>query len=213
MKTILCYGDSNTYGYNPNLGRGSRYEKEFRWTTILSKLLGSDYEVIPEGLNGRTTAFDRPGFPWKNGVTHLPAIMGSHKPIDYLIFMLGTNDCNIEMHLNEEDISSGMEKLIQTAKEMSIIQQERIPEIVVIAPAPIREEIEYSPFYGEINIRSVELSKNIASFYERIAMKHNCRFIDAKEIEVSSIDCEHLTERGHRQLAELIYSSVFNNNL
>ena len=56
MKTIVCFGDSNTWGYSPS-GLG-RYPFEKRWTSILQKELGADYFVIPEGLNGRTTAFE-----------------------------------------------------------------------------------------------------------------------------------------------------------
>lgn len=209
MKNILCYGDSNTYGYNPAEGHGSRYSKNKRWTTILQQLLGNEYEVIAEGLNGRTTAYDRPGFSWKNGLTHLPAIMGSHKPIDYIIFMLGTNDCNTEMKLSSIDIAHGMELLIRATIEYSKIQQMFVPEIILIAPAPISGNIEASPFYGEIDITSCNKSVEIIEQYKSIADKYSCNFIDASDVEVSKIDCEHLTENGHKMLAEMIYSTVF----
>lgn len=209
MNTVLCYGDSNTYGYNPNIGPRSRYEKSKRWTTILGTLLGPEYEVIAEGLNGRTTAYDRPGFPWKNGVTHLAPIMGSHKPINYLIFMLGTNDCNVEMGLSSSNIAEGMEKLVINAREVSMIQQESLPEIIIVSPAPIREPIDNSPFYGEINTCSVMKSKELASLYKSIAIKYDCKFVDASNIEVSPLDSEHLTENGHDQLARLIYKEIY----
>ena len=211
MKTVLCYGDSNTYGYNPELGRGSRYSKDKRWPSLLQNLLGDDYEVIPEGLNGRTTGYDRPGFPWKNGVSALPAIMGSHKPIDYLVFMLGTNDCNIEMCLSSRDIASGMETLVLTAREMSLIQQERIPQIVVIAPSPILEDYGSSPFADEIDLSSVRKSREIVRLYRDICDKYECLFIDGSTAEVSKIDSEHLTEQGHRDIAELVYKVIQSN--
>ena len=65
MKTIVCYGDSNTYGYNPE--NGFRYEYEERWTTILQKELKDSAIVIPEGLNGRTTSFEDELRPGRNG--------------------------------------------------------------------------------------------------------------------------------------------------
>lgn len=207
MKTILCYGDSNTYGYDPSLGRGSRYPFEKRWTSILAELLGPDYCVVAEGLNGRTTAYDRPGFPWKNGLAPLAAIMGSHKPLDYIVFMLGTNDCNVEMGLSAEEIAKGMEWLVITAREMSMVQQERIPEIIVVAPAPISGDISQSPFYGEIDASSTEKSVVLAGLYEDIAKRYGCKFVNADGCEVAS-DCEHLTEKGHRQLAELIRNMI-----
>ncbi|MBQ0040696.1 MAG: acylhydrolase [Clostridiales bacterium] len=213
MKYVLCYGDSNTYGYNPNIGRRSRYEKSKRWPNILQNLLGDEFEVYPEGLNGRTTAYDRPGFCWKNGLQPLPAILGSHKPLDYVIFMLGTNDCNVEMGLSSQQIADGMEQLILTTREMGLIQQERIPQIVVISPAPILEDYEASPFNGEIDLSSVRKSRELADLYKKLCSKYECLFVNAEasNIEVSPLDCEHLTENGHKKLAEIVYKTIIDN--
>ena len=52
---ILCFGDSNTYGYKPD-GTG-RFDTDTRWTSLLQKKLGADHRVIEEGLCGRTTVF------------------------------------------------------------------------------------------------------------------------------------------------------------
>ena len=90
MKTIVCYGDSNTYGYNPE--NGFRYEYEERWTTILQKELKDSAIVIPEGLNGRTTSFEDELRPGRNGATYLDPCLHSHGPIDLVVLMLGTND-------------------------------------------------------------------------------------------------------------------------
>ena len=213
MKTILCYGDSNTYGYNPNVGRRSRYHKDKRWTTILQNLLGEDFEVIPEGLNGRTTAYDRPGFPWKNGLLPLASILGSHKPLDYVILMLGTNDCNIEMNLTSQQIADGMEQLILTTREMGIIQQERIPNIIVIPPAPILDNYKESPFVYELNDESVDKSHEIDQLYSDLAERYDCLFLSAYKngVEVSMLDSEHLTENGHKQLAQAIFKLIIDN--
>lgn len=211
MKYILCYGDSNTYGHNPNVGRRSRYPKDKRWPNILQNLLGEEFEVYSEGLNGRTTAYDRPGFYWKNGLQPLPAILGTHKPLDYVVFMLGTNDCNLELGLSSQDIANGMEKLILTTREMGIIQQERIPKIIVIAPSPILEDYGSSPFVDEIDLSSVRKSREIVQLYRDICDKYGCLFIDGSTAEVSKIDSEHLTEQGHRDIAELVYKVIQSN--
>lgn len=58
MKSILCFGDSNTWGWNP--GNASRYSLDQRWPGLLMKELGPDYYVIEEGLSGRTTVCDDP---------------------------------------------------------------------------------------------------------------------------------------------------------
>lgn len=199
--SVLCYGDSNTYGYDPYTG--SRYPYEKRWTTILDEMLGDRYEVISEGLNGRTTAYDRPGAAWKNGIMSFAACLGTHKPVDYLIIMLGTNDCNAGLALSAEQIANGMETLVNAAEKESPGLQGYVPEIIVAAPAAIQGNIEMSPFAYELTTESVQKSHDIGPMYKEITEKHGVLFADATTgIEVSA-DCEHLTEEGHRQMAEL----------
>ena len=89
MKTILCYGDSNTWGLNPETL--TRYAPDVRWPGILKQELGSDYAIIEEGLSGRTTVWDDPLEGYKNGKTYLSPCLNSHKPLDLVIIMLGTN--------------------------------------------------------------------------------------------------------------------------
>ena len=205
--SVLCYGDSNTYGYDP--ATGGRYPYEKRWTTLLGEMLGDRYEVIAEGLNGRTTAYDRPGAGWKNGVSSFIACLGTHKPVDYLIIMLGTNDCNAALGLTAEDIAGGMETLVRLAEEKSPELQGYVPEIIVAAPAAIRDDYENSPFAWELSPASVRNSKDIGPLYGDMARRHGCLFVDATQgVEVSSADCEHLTEEGHRQMAERMYRAI-----
>lgn len=203
MKTVLCYGDSNTYGYDPR--NGLRYQKAIRWTTILQNLLGDEYEVVVEGLNGRTTAYDRPDGAFKNGLSYLTACLGSNKPLDYIIFMLGTNDCNADLNLSSKDIANGMEKLIETALSETEWMQDNRPDIIIVVPAAIGDNYQTSPFAYQLNDDSIRKSHEIGPLYKEIAQKHNCKFLDCTNIlEVSSIDSEHLTENGHSKLAELL---------
>ena len=111
MKTIVCYGDSNTYGYNPE--NGFRYEYEERWTTILQKELKDSAIVIPEGLNGRTTSFEDELRPGRNGATYLDPCLHSHGPIDLVVLMLGTNDLKIRFQATPTDIGKGIDRLIK----------------------------------------------------------------------------------------------------
>ena len=92
MKTILCYGDSNTWGCVP--GVLTRHPKEARWTSVLAKLLGDEYEVIVDGINGRTTMWDDPANQCRNGLSGLGYSLYRAKPLDLVIVMLGTNDCH-----------------------------------------------------------------------------------------------------------------------
>ena len=206
MKTVLCYGDSNTYGYDPE--NGMRYPKEKRWTFILQSLLSEGYEVIAEGLNGRTTAFDREGEDIKNGLRHLVPILHSHRPLDIVIFMLGTNDCNSEVNAKAKDIASGMEKLILKTKEASLLKQSYLPKIIVIAPARISPSCKEGPFAHEFEDDSIRKSKALSEEYEKLCKKHGCIFLDAKDVRVSDTDGIHLSEEGHEKLAHLLAEAI-----
>ena len=89
MKSVVCFGDSNTYGHNPV--NGDRFPESVRWPCLLQNLLGSEFKVIEEGLNGRTTVFDDPNDDWKNGLDYIKGILCTHRPVDYLVIMLGTD--------------------------------------------------------------------------------------------------------------------------
>ena len=204
--TVLCYGDSNTYGYDPKTC--GRYPNDKRWTTLLGEMLGGRYEVISEGLNGRTTAYDRPGAAWKNGASNLIACLGTHKPVDYVIIMLGTNDCDKELGLSAGDIADGMEALVKIVENETPALQGYVPEIIVAAPAAIQGDIEQSPFADKLTQESLQKSVEIGPLYREIAERHGVRFADATSgIEVSA-DCEHLTEAGHRQIAKLFLEVI-----
>ena len=91
-KRILCFGDSNTYGYDP---KGGRYDEDTRWTMRLQTQLGPEYTVIEEGFNGRTCVYDDPiEGGYKSGAAYLPPCLMSHAPLDVVILMLGTNDAS-----------------------------------------------------------------------------------------------------------------------
>lgn len=204
--SVVCYGDSNTYGYEP--ATGGRYAPEVRWTTILQGKLGERYEVISEGLNGRTTAYDRPGANWKNGVSSFIACLGTHKPVDYLVIMLGTNDCAAGLGLTDEAIAKGMENLVVLAEETSAELQGYIPEIIVVCPAAIDcKWADESPEYGEVR-RMMRQSRAIEPLYREIADRHLIRFASCIGAEVNLHDWVHLTEAGHRQAADIIYEEI-----
>lgn len=204
--TVLCYGDSNTYGFNP-LNEG-RYPAGQRWTSILAESLGPRYEVIAEGLNGRTTAYDRPGAGWKNGVQSFIACLGTHKPIDYLVIMLGTNDCIAALDIDAETIAGGMDTLVRLAIEKSPEIQGYIPEIIVVSPPPLGDECAMGPFAWEFNEASVAKSKDLASCYRKLAADRLVRFLDAAPAEVSDADFVHLSAQGHRDMAELVRRAI-----
>ena len=203
--SVLCYGDSNTFGYDPYTG--GRYPYEKRWTTLLAGMLGGRYEVINEGMNGRTTAYDRPGAGWKNGVSSFISCLATHKPVDYIIIMLGTNDCIEALGLSAEAIAGGMETLVRITEEETPALQGYVPRIIVAAPAPVQGDLAASPFGLEMTGASMQRSRDIAPLYKDIAERHKCGYVNGDTAEVSP-DCLHLTEAGHSQMARLMYDAI-----
>lgn len=203
MKTILCYGDSNTYGYNP-VSR-LRYPRDVRWPGYLQKLLGESYYVIEEGCNGRTTVFAQEKEPWKRGDDYLKPCLNSHKPVDYVIVMLGSNDLKREFRASARSIACGAEKLVRIIKEFTKEKQGFCPEILLISPPEIGEEIIYSPFRMSFDESAVGRSRELSALYKKIAEKHGCLFLDAASIiSPSKEDSLHLSPEAHKKLAEEI---------
>ena len=212
MKTILCYGDSNTYGYDPS--NGFRYPADVRWTGVLRKLLGPDYTLVEEGCNGRTTVFDDPLEGWKNGLDYLKPCLNSHKPVDIVILMLGTNDLKEVFHQTAKEIAENAGILVDTIQAFTKEKQGFIPKIILVSPPLIGEGMPDSVFSVSFAPRSIEESKLFSENYKIIAEKKNCIFFDAaKYITPSKEDSLHLTEDGHRTLAEELAKVVLQESI
>ena len=200
VKTVLCYGDSNTYGYDPKTG--GRYPGNERWTGILRNLLGPGYRVIEEGCNGRTTVIDDPEEPWKNGKSYIKACLNTHKPVDIAILMLGTNDLKRVYKASPRDIAEGAGELASVIKDFCKEKQDHVPEIILVSPPHIGEGIEDSFFSASFDYDAVERSKALAKEYEKQAEKQRCIFFDAASVaKASDLDCLHLDGGSHRALA------------
>lgn len=200
---VLCFGDSNTYGYNPRTGL--RYPDYFRYPAILGKMLGEEYTVIDEGLNGRTTAFTRWGKPWLSGLYALEPVLAAHCPVDTLVFMLGTNDCSAQLDLSAEEITEGMGKLIRTARQLLGEKQEREPRIILVCPPPIEESVKDGPFAGEMNEKSLAVSAALPAMYRKLAETAGCDYLDLSGvIRFSEIDSEHLRPFDNYRLAGML---------
>lgn len=203
VQNILCFGDSNTYGHNPV--DSLRLKKMERWPGILSDLLGDGYQVIEEGCNGRTTIYVDPQEPWKCGRSYLEACLNTHKPIDQIIMMLGTNDMKEQFHATAQDIARGAGELIDLMKSFTLEKQGFQPKILLIAPPEIKEGISEMFFGHSFSERSVEESKHIGACYKEIAEEKACDFLDAAQIVVASEeDHLHLMPVEHRKLAQAI---------
>lgn len=196
---ILCYGDSNTFGYIP--GRGGRYDRHTRWPGRLQELLGGDYQVIEEGLCGRTTVFDDKTEPGRNGLDQIRDTVEQNQPLDLLIVMLGSNDCKVQFKASAKEITDGLERLLEKAGK----QEDLGFRVLLIAPAAMTERIVHSGFGSEFDQRSVKVSGELAREYEILTEEYGCDFLDGSKVtQVSETDGLHLDAQGHRMLAEAI---------
>ena len=134
MRTILCYGDSNTWGYDPETGE--RFPEDVRWPGVLRTKLGDDYRVIEEGLSGRTTVWDDPiEGVHKNGRTYLGPCLESHKPVDLVTLMLGTNDLKTRFGSSASDIAQGAAQLSEMVSRSGCGPGGGAPVVLLISPA------------------------------------------------------------------------------
>lgn len=202
MKNILCFGDSNTYGLIP--GTGDRYDWDVRWTGIIGeKLSRDDCRIIEEGLCGRTTIFDDPLRAGRRGTELLPVILETHKPVDAIIIMLGTNDCKTHYDASAQVIGLGIRKLLGQIKNA-------VPEakVLLVSPIQLGDDI-WKGFDPEFDARSVETSKGLPVVYRQIAEEEGISYLAASDYAVpSDADREHLDEDGHRALAGAIWNKL-----
>ena len=180
MKRILCFGDSNTWGYSPV--DGTRFPSDIRWTGVLQKTLGSGYQVIEEGLNGRTTFINEEGEdarPFRSGSDVLPFLLESHRPLDLVTIMLGTNDLKVEFDLSVEEIAQGAKSLCEMALNSEYLA-DNPPQILLISPTLIGSTImpDEEQFFEQAREKSLQFSKH----YEKVAADLGVYFLDAAKI-------------------------------
>ncbi len=208
MKSILCYGDSNTYGYIP--GGIGRYPREVRWTGLLQQKLGEEYYVIEEGLNARTTVWDDPIEDVMSGKTYLLPCLRTHRPLDGVILMLGTNNLKNRFFTSADDIARSIGTLVELIQKVLGEVQEIEPKILVVSPIEVGEAIVDTEdgilFSGT---EGIQASKDFAKLYKQQAERHRCDFLSAAEfVSPSPVDCIHMNEAGHAALAEALYQKV-----
>lgn len=205
---ILCFGDSNTYGYKPD-GTG-RFDETIRWTSLLQKKLGTDHRIIEEGLCGRTTVFSDELREGRRGLDTIGIAVESHNPVDLLILMLGTNDCKTRYNASAAIIAKGLEQTIIKARKNA----SQDFELLIISPIHLGKGVGEEGFDPEFDERSELVSKHLAAEYKKIALQYQATFLDASTVAVpSETDREHLDESGHAALAEAIYHTIHKNHL
>ena len=209
MKNVLCFGDSNTWGYNSETK--DRFPADIRWTGILSQKLGVEYHIIEEGLNGRTTVWDDPIIGYKNGKEYLIPTLASHRPIDLVIIMLGTNDMKKRFCLPASDIAAGAGMLVEIVQKSNAGYNGKPPKVLLISPIHIGD-IQKSEFADTFDTNNVvSISEKLAYYFKNISINLVCEFMDAASIATpNSLDAIHLDAVGHKKLGEEIVEKVKN---
>lgn len=206
MRTILCYGDSNTYGLKSDLL--SRYPREVRWTGKLQRNLGEEYYIIEEGLGGRTTVWDDPVEEYKNGKKYLLPCLDSHKPLDLVILMLGTNDLKSRFGVSPFDIGVSMENLVKAVKKSDAGINFVAPEILLVTPVPIHS-VGRTEDLDQMLPDMEKRSRALAFYYEQIAERQKIHYMNpAGLVEINETDGIHYTETGHAQMAKLMEKKI-----
>jgi len=204
MKTILCYGDSNTWGFDPVASQTApaprRHAPDVRWTGVLARELGSGYRVVEEGQNGRTTVHEDPIMGNRNGRHYLPACLESHKPIDLVVLMLGTNDLKVMFNLPAAEIAAGVGQLVKLIRQSEAGPDDKAPHVLVVCPAAVGD-LSGLPDLAEKFAGAREKASRFPLYYEAMANLHGCAFLNAQPIvTASSLDPLHLEAAEHEKL-------------
>jgi lysophospholipase L1-like esterase len=212
MPTILCYGDSNTYGTAPmqhleddrRFGPHGTIEDE-RWVAVMREALGAGWWVVEEGLPGRTTVLDDPieGIH-KNGLTYLTPCLESHRPVDIVTIALGTNDLKARFGMPAGDIAAGAGILVETVgKTLAAFGQSA--KVLLIAPPPILEV----GCLAEMFAGGAAKSQAFARHYRAVAARLGAGFLDAGSvIESSKVDGIHFDASEHRKLGQAVAAAI-----
>lgn len=203
-KSILCYGDSNTFGHRPT--DGQRYPYGVRWTSLLAENLGKDFQVIEAGLNSRTTVIDDEVEKYRNGLKYIDVVVEMNWPLDLVILMLGTNDMKVRYQAQAVDIAEGARSIVREIRRLhQEIRPDWMPQILLVSPLLVGEKIRdglsdcSEGFGGE---RAYWLSRELAPLYQQVAREEGCHFLDAGSVaSAGTADALHLEEEGHRDLA------------
>lgn len=202
-KTIVCFGDSNTHGYNSVTG--GRFDETERFPCLLEQYLGEDYLVREEGISGRTTVFEDPLFEGISGLSSIFFSMMAHEPVSLLVIMLGTNDTKDRFSVSASNIAKGLERLTKKAMSITDAWAGETPNILLIAPPPIEDDYSSTECGAMMGIHCAGKSRELAFYYQKTAELIGCHFLDAGAIpgmHMHPADYMHFTVESHDLLAK-----------
>ncbi len=206
-RRILCFGDSNTYGYDFDTGR---FDDETRWTKRLASFLGDEFVVVEEGLNGRTFIHDDPTEGGhKNGMAYLPPCLMSHNPLDLVVIMLGTNDTKVRFNMNAYTIAQCAQQMVLRAKQYAVGRDGKPSKILLVSPILVANDVERRMFGDAFGPKAAAISKDFAREYHRVATLTGCEFLDAaKYADPWPQDGIHITREGQEAFARAMEAKI-----
>jgi len=210
MKTIVVFGDSLTWGYDPAndlLPPGSkmrRFSDDQRWPGVMLSELGEGYRLIVEGLVGRTTVWDDPLEPGRSGAAHLIPVLDSHSPLDLVIIMLGTSDLQKHLGVSARDIARGAGILVDQALHNAADDFVGTPKVLLVSPPQLGEHVDETNHNPDFT-GGLPKSKKLAEQFQITANRYGVPFFDAAEVvDPSEIDQIHLDLEQHANLGRAI---------
>lgn len=209
-KRVLCYGDSNTWGYIP--GTSQRHPEDVRWTGVCQQLLGDDYVILEDGLNGRTTVLDDPFEPdYLNGMKGLSYALMAQKPLDLVVLMLGSNDLK---YTNAALAAKGAAELVRRIMNANSILAASSPvlrngpRVLLVSPIEVHEKIAELQLFG-VPANAHEESRKFPALYKQIADLRGCHYLNAADYaEPSTVDCMHMTLESHARLGAAMAEKI-----
>ena len=202
-KTILCYGDSNTWGFVPG-SEGERFLWEVRWPGVLQAELGSEYRVIEEGLNGRTTVLDNPLEPYRNGREYLLPCLQSHQPLDLVVIFLGTNDLGDRYTLPPLDIARGAAQLALLAQRSETGPGYGAPATLLCSLPQIGDTSSIVDTFSGAVAKAADLLR----CFRIAADEVGAPLVDLSPVAYDDADGVHLNAGGHRAVALAVAQAV-----
>lgn len=201
VKKILCYGDSNTWGQQPD--RAGRYDASVRWTGVAQNLLGDGYEIIEEGLGGRTVNLEVPDRVGRNGKPYFVPCLISQGKLDTVVIMLGTNDLKKLFTATAESIKEGLSGLVD---DVYANTDGPAPKILLISPIHIESTAPrfwefYTDYYNE---KSDTESRKLADALQSLCSARSLEFLDAAKFAKAGEDGIHLDLESCKTLGEAV---------
>jgi len=207
-RTALLFGDSNTWGAVPMRHEGDRrrHPEAVRWPGVLAAALGKGWRVVDEGLPGRTTVHDDPlEGASRNGLRALPVALESHRPLEAVAILLGTNDVKARFAVSAMEIAQSVERLVQVVRASAAGPADAAPGVLVIAPPPIVEAGWAAEMFAGGAAKSAALGPRLAALAARLGVP----FLDAGAVIVADpADGIHWNAPAHAALGAAVAGAI-----